>query len=377
MNPVNVIANSSVDIDLGDTDTAGVSEMKARASIALRWLLLGALVPAACVSLHSALAEPSPQERQFKKRLYIGGGVGLSKLKPDSSCPCMTITDQNDTAFNLFAGIDISKRFSAEAYVSNLGSASVDFLGQGVGEIDYRVAGVSGLFYFINHYDPDAQWDDEGFFSREGTSLYLRVGAGVLQNSADVVDYDQDYSEHFSAGLGIEHGFRNGLALRLEADFYDTDAQQISASVLKRFGRVEPFNPAPLISEPVPQAPQATAIVDEKPVAKIELPTVYFEFARHELTSQTREKLDAFAEVLIAESDLSVMLSGHADAIDTDEFNMRLSNRRAQATFDYLVALGVAADRLDTQGFGESQPVATNDTEAGRALNRRVEISFR
>lgn len=79
----------------------------------------------------------------------------------------------------------------------------------------------------------------------------------------------------------------------------------------------------------------------------------------------------------IREGGMSVVdidVIGHTDSVGSDEYNMGLSMRRAQAVTDYLVSQGVNGQLIDTSGVGESQPVATNDTEAGRAQNRRVEV---
>jgi len=71
-----------------------------------------------------------------------------------------------------------------------------------------------------------------------------------------------------------------------------------------------------------------------------------------------------------------VRVEGHTDSTDSDDYNMDLSNRRAAAVRNLLTSRGVADHRIDVVGYGESMPVATNDTEAGRQKNRRVEIKI-
>ena len=71
---------------------------------------------------------------------------------------------------------------------------------------------------------------------------------------------------------------------------------------------------------------------------------------------------------------LRIDLQGHTDNIGSQNFNMKLSLRRSAAVKTYLVSKGVPADRLKTEGFGFSRPVATNKTKEGRAMNRRVEL---
>jgi OmpA-OmpF porin, OOP family len=72
-----------------------------------------------------------------------------------------------------------------------------------------------------------------------------------------------------------------------------------------------------------------------------------------------------------------VIATGHTDSIGTNQYNQRLSERRAQAVKDYLVSKGIAASKVTTIGKGETQPVATNKTKEGRQKNRRVDIEFK
>jgi outer membrane protein OmpA-like peptidoglycan-associated protein len=67
---------------------------------------------------------------------------------------------------------------------------------------------------------------------------------------------------------------------------------------------------------------------------------------------------------------------GHTDSTGSDSYNLSLSQRRAASVADYLTSRGVQSARLGTRGFGETQPIASNDTEEGKAANRRVEIKL-
>jgi OOP family OmpA-OmpF porin len=71
---------------------------------------------------------------------------------------------------------------------------------------------------------------------------------------------------------------------------------------------------------------------------------------------------------------VKVEIAGHTDAVASDDYNQALSERRANAVRDFLISRGIAADRLTARGYGESQPIADNGTEEGRAQNRRVEL---
>jgi OOP family OmpA-OmpF porin len=100
-----------------------------------------------------------------------------------------------------------------------------------------------------------------------------------------------------------------------------------------------------------------------------------FEFNSAKLKPNMKAALDdVAAKVEATPGDEHLMVIGHTDSIGSEAYNMKLSERRAQATADYLVGKGIAADHITSKGMGESQPVADNSTKAGRAKNRRVEI---
>ncbi|HEX7879085.1 MAG TPA: PorV/PorQ family protein [Candidatus Eisenbacteria bacterium] len=84
--------------------------------------------------------------------------------------------------------------------------------------------------------------------------------------------------------------------------------------------------------------------------------------------------LEEVARIMKENSEIRVEIQGHTDSIGSDEYNQSLSERRSQAVKDYLIAKGIGADRMTTRGFGESQPIDTNDTDLGRARNRRIEF---
>ncbi len=101
---------------------------------------------------------------------------------------------------------------------------------------------------------------------------------------------------------------------------------------------------------------------------------VKFEFDSDRLTAQAREILNEVADTLQAYPSLDVELEGHTDSIGTDAYNLGLSERRANSVKIYLGGRGVATRRMTPVGYGESRPIDSNDTDAGRENNRRVEL---
>jgi outer membrane protein OmpA-like peptidoglycan-associated protein len=91
---------------------------------------------------------------------------------------------------------------------------------------------------------------------------------------------------------------------------------------------------------------------------------------------QFRATLDQVADVLKQYNQTYIDVYGHTDSTGSDAYNLSLSQRRAASVADYLSARGVQSARLGTRGFGETQPVADNETEEGKAANRRVEIKL-
>ena len=142
--------------------------------------------------------------------------------------------------------------------------------------------------------------------------------------------------------------------------------------------------PTPIPPAPSPVAPAAPAADPDPLVEEVEraiLDTglfrttrVNFEFGEAALLPVSEASLRAVSSVLLRYLDLRIEVGGHTDWISSDAYNLRLSQRRAESVRDFLIGSGVAADRIDAVGYGESRPIASNETETGRALNRRVEF---
>ncbi len=103
---------------------------------------------------------------------------------------------------------------------------------------------------------------------------------------------------------------------------------------------------------------------------------VNFGFDSSNLTSAAMANLDKLAEVLKNNPDTNINIYGHTDSKGSDEYNLSLSDRRAAAVKSYLASKGIASSRMIPMGVGEKEPIATNDTDAGRAQNRRVEFAI-
>lgn len=107
---------------------------------------------------------------------------------------------------------------------------------------------------------------------------------------------------------------------------------------------------------------------------KLVLDPIYFENNKAVILENSYAPLDAVAEWLVKNPDITLRIEGHTDDVGNDAKNLRLSKQRAASVVEFLVSRGVDKSRLKSNGFGEKKPIAPNDSEAGRAKNRRVEF---
>lgn len=103
---------------------------------------------------------------------------------------------------------------------------------------------------------------------------------------------------------------------------------------------------------------------------------ILFDVGKADLKPQVRENLRKMSETLKEYKDTEVLITGHTDSDGSDEFNQKLSERRANSVSAYLSSLGIAPSRLKTMGLGETQPVVENTTPQNKQRNRRVEIAI-
>jgi outer membrane protein OmpA-like peptidoglycan-associated protein len=103
---------------------------------------------------------------------------------------------------------------------------------------------------------------------------------------------------------------------------------------------------------------------------------ILFDVDQSNLKDQYKNELADLAGILNKYEDTNILLAGHTDSTGSEGYNLQLSKRRADAVAGYLASQNVKAGRFTTEGYGKSQPVASNDTTAGRAQNRRVEVAI-
>jgi OOP family OmpA-OmpF porin len=130
------------------------------------------------------------------------------------------------------------------------------------------------------------------------------------------------------------------------------------------------------VAAPAAPPPEAAPAPAPAPQTYI-IEGVHFAFDSDRLNPSAQGTLDQAADGLRNQPAIPYEVGGHTDSVGSNAYNQDLSQRRAQSVYEYLVSHGVSAGQLSTRGYGETQPVATNETPAGRAENRRVEIKPR
>lgn len=101
---------------------------------------------------------------------------------------------------------------------------------------------------------------------------------------------------------------------------------------------------------------------------------VYFATNKSDINANSKLALDKLVKIFNENPDTDILIEGHTDDVGTDDYNMKLSEKRARAVVNYLIGAGVASSRLTPKWYGESQPKVDNNSDANRALNRRVEF---
>jgi OmpA-OmpF porin, OOP family len=197
--------------------------------------------------------------------------------------------------------------------------------------------------------------------------------------------YNAKTKEPLSASLvyetlpdGVELG--NGISNANDGAFkmvlpYDKN-YSIRASADKFFAISENLNLDSLVKKGYKEIHKDLYLVPIEIGQVFRLNNVFFDFDKYTLRSESFVELDRVVTFLKEYPKIEIEMSAHTDSKGADEYNYTLSNNRAKTVKDYLLSKGIAAARIVSQGYGETKPVDTNDTEAGRQMNRRVEFKI-
>lgn len=171
-----------------------------------------------------------------------------------------------------------------------------------------------------------------------------------------------DESEYLTIG-NFSHDTAT-VAQNVAPDGYNYAYYYIDDILVKK---VPPYLPVPVKADDLTR-------LSLEPGKPIRLKNIYFEFDKDELMPRSYVELKKLLQIMRDHPSMIIAISGHTDGLGSDTYNLELSRRRAKAVADFLIENKIALKRLSSKGEGESKPVATNETEEGRQLNRRVEF---
>lgn len=305
---------------------------------------------------------------------YAGVGLGVSSIEPRIVDLPETLDKTRDLVLpTLYAGYDINRFWSLEAHLSNQGSATFN----SGAAIDYRHFGASVLYHLGTHLPG---WNA---YAKLGVSQ-LNTSLGEERDDGGEFSFEQLESTQVNLGVGVEYMTRSMWGVRLEALNIDKDSSELTLSVLKRFGRnvnkVQPQDviflpvaPEPVAPELEPEPePEVMPILCNAPEGVVE--GVYFVTSSAQITPEGKLVLDTIIRDLQPFKNIAVAIRAHTDNRGSDNYNLRLSQRRAFMVQSYMQAQGIG--NVQSEGLGETQPIGDNTTQEGRAKNRRVEIEI-
>lgn len=183
----------------------------------------------------------------------------------------------------------------------------------------------------------------------ETGEYFMKVPPGEYQVTATVQGY-----KPATKPATVKHGFKTRVDFTLEPE------------------AAPPPPPPP--PAPIPIEKKSKVYIEKEKIVITE--TIHFETGKAVILPISYSILNAVAEVLKQNPTIKVRVEGHTDSVGSDEFNLRLSQARADAVMKYLISQGISPDRLEARGYGETMPIADNSTPEGRAKNRRVEFTI-
>ncbi len=372
--------------------------------------LLGRAIPLFAIACIGLAPEPSFAESNCKQNAaynncwYAGVGYGYSYVAPEQEAQNFLLdkSEDNDSGFNIYVGKYFSPNWFAELKYADLGEAGITNRNPAIAAAFPNAA----ISYRVPSAMVGYQWRvDEKF------KPFAKVGISAINNSAKggPIPFEKLSSTQIAFGAGLRYDFdTNPWFLRGDLDWYDRDAWYAGISVGLFFGgqsddrpvAVPPASeaapeepPAPPVIPVAPQEPAdadndgvpddsdacpdspANVLVDEngcEVMDEIDLPGVRFETDSDILRPGAVTTIEDAARTLLRNPSLIVEVAGYTDSVGDADYNRGLSERRAKTVRDYLLTLGVDAERLSWEGYGELEPVADNSTAQGRELNRRV-----
>lgn len=317
------------------------------------------------------------QNTQFVSCFYTGLGLGFSELRPDTKNSAWKLDKKNDVAFKIFGGYQFTQDWFTELAFADLGEAKLKYknpLNPQKESISYQTIAAFAGYNLPLHFVPE-------------TRFFIKAGISYITHSTSDSAVKLDKKNNFVApalGAGIEWRFADDWTLRGEFESFSNRSRLLSTSVAYWFGNsrykpvIQPVVIEPEIEEFIeePQEPTLEELEARNiaALANDQLPEIYVAVDSVELNQAAKNELDALVTALKAFPNAHVEIRGHTDSTGSKAYNQLLSERRAKAVYNYLVEHGIETERLQAVGYGMTMPIADNDSEEGRAQNRRIDF---
>lgn len=294
-----------------------------------------------------------------------------------------------------FGGLDlfVAKRKGGEITIDNLGkpmNSSSDDFGINLFKADRG---------FFTSNRPEGMGDDDIWtFVNDDPNLktvnYFLEGVTMSHDSEDkayilanvkvlLIDFQQNILDEMVVGADGKFNFRvyENENYELMAEKQGADATDFFVTRLN-YTTIGRSIPQEELTQLITDVTFDTLLVLEKIILEkaIVLENIYYDFAKWNITAAAAQELDKLVDILIDNPEIYIELSSHTDSVDTESYNIRLSQRRAESAVSYIIQAGISPTRITAKGYGETQPIARNtnpdgtDNPEGRQKNRRTEF---
>jgi outer membrane protein OmpA-like peptidoglycan-associated protein len=294
-----------------------------------------------------------------------------------------------------FGGLDlfVAKRKGGEITIENLGkpmNSSSDDFGINLFKADRG-------FFASNR--PEGMGDDDIWtFVNDDPNLktvnYFLEGVTMSHDSEDkpyilanvkvlLIDFQQNILDEMVVGADGKFNFRvyENENYELMAEKQGKDATEFFVTRLN-YTTIGRSIPQEELTQLITDVTFDTLLVLEKIILEkaIVLENIYYDFNKWNIRASAAQELDKLVDILIDNPEINIELSSHTDSVDTEAYNIRLSQRRAESAVSYIIQAGISPTRITAKGYGETQPIARNtnpdgtDNPEGRQKNRRTEF---
>ncbi|QOI97373.1 MAG: OmpA family protein [Flammeovirgaceae bacterium] len=336
-------------------------------------LNMGAPINTAADELYFCIDKPGNVFTSRSNSTQDGGNLDLFKLVPrDVKVIVAGVVYNEKTQQPIQANVELKP---AEHDVLKMRSAAT-------GKFETRIPEVDGFSVSVSEagYLPKSESFTIPPLGNDTTitiEIYLTPVAKQLVLAGTV--YDLKTSKPIPAELTIypKTNKRAEMKPATPGGKYEQEIKQLGRYILVATaeGYLTATDSVEVISEDVTPVIKDIALQPIEVGLTVRLDHIYFDFDKTTLKKESYEELAKVIDFLKRNPTVEIEIAGHTDSKGSDEYNQRLSQGRTQAVVDYLVSQGISARRLVAMGYGESKPVDTNETEGGRAKNRRVEFT--